>query len=105
MIVTCAIQEGSTSASVGLKNAEKIREALNTLKYLWGETVSWSNVASMAAGSSVFRHLKDTSEALDDFIAQGTKKCENSPAKRKARELREQADKLLAQAKDLEATI
>lgn len=84
-----------------VENTQIIADELGGLHKDW-TTIDWRSAYQYKEGSEVYSAIIKATELAQEFAANAKAKHSESSSKRKARELREKADELLVQAKELE---
>ena len=92
-----------------IENAEAVLAVLEDLRSTWSNQTQWydftESAASHASGSKIEEDLRKVVIAMRALIAKGKAHHSESSVKKKARELRENAAKMVKQAEELEASL
>lgn len=86
----------------GARRADEMAEEFLALYNKWTNTLEWEDTLSYEKGNEVYESIHTTRKLAQKFASDAKEKHSESSSKKKARELREKADELLARAKELE---
>jgi len=95
----------NNTGKAGTHNAKEFASLLNALAAEWSRHIYWAETATHEEGLEVQSAIFEAAGLASAFARSGEKKHSETPAQAKARELREKADELLTQAKDLETAL